>query len=38
MILSSLSLGVFFKTSGSLGLNDKAVAGKPSVTKLTHKS
>ena len=32
------SLGSFFSTSGSLGLNDKAVAGRPSVTRLTHKS
>jgi len=32
------SLGYFFKTSGSLGLNDKAVAGRPSVTKFTQRS
>jgi len=36
MIGSSCFLGGFFMTSGSGGLNDNAVAGKPSVTKLTH--
>lgn len=29
-------LGGFFMTCASGGLNDKAVAGKPSVTRLTH--
>ena len=29
-------LGGFFMTSGSGGLKDKAVAGRPSVTKLTQ--
>lgn len=36
MIGSSCFLGGFFITSGSGGLNDKAVAGSPSVTRLTH--
>ena len=31
-------LGGFFITSGSAGLNDRAVAGRPSVTRFTHKS
>jgi len=35
---SSLSLGSLFKTSGSVGLKESAVAGKLSVAKLTHKS
>lgn len=35
---SSFFLGGFFITSGSGGLKERAVAGKPSVTKLTHKS
>ena len=36
IIGSSCFLGGFYITSGSGGLNDKAVAGRPSVTKLTH--
>lgn len=36
MIYSSCSLGGFFMHSGSDGLKDKAVAGKPSVTRLTQ--
>lgn len=35
---SSFFLGGLFMTFGSTGLKDKAVAGNPSVTKLTHKS
>lgn len=38
IIPSSVSLGSLSITSGSAGLNDKAVAGKPSVTKLTQRS
>lgn len=33
---SSFFLGGLFITFGSTGLNDKAVAGKPSVTKFTQ--
>ena len=33
-----MSLGGFNMTSGSEGLKDKAVAGSPSVTKLTQSS
>jgi hypothetical protein len=33
---SSLLLGFFFIASGSAGLKDNAVAGSPSVTRLTH--
>lgn len=36
IIGSSCFLGGFYITSGSGGLKDKAVAGNPSVTKLTH--
>lgn len=36
MIGSSCFLGGFYITSGSGGLNERAVAGRPSVTKLTH--
>jgi hypothetical protein len=36
IIPSSLLLGGFFMISGSAGLNDNAVAGNPSVTRLTH--
>ena len=36
IIGSSCFLGGFSITSGSGGLNDNAVAGQPSVTKLTH--
>ena len=35
---SSLPLGFFFMASGSAGLKDKAVAGRPSVTRLTQSS
>lgn len=36
--LSLVLLGTFFMISRSGGLNPRAVAGKPSVTKLTHNS
>lgn len=36
IIPSSYFLGDFFMMSGSAGLNDKAVAGNPSVTRFTH--
>ena len=36
MIGSSCFLGGFYMTSGSGGLKDRAVAGNPSVTKLTQ--
>lgn len=36
MRLSLALLGCFFMMSRSGGLNPKAVAGKPSVTKFTH--
>jgi hypothetical protein len=36
MIGSSCFLGGFYITSGSGGLNESAVAGSPSVTRLTH--
>lgn len=35
---SSLDLGGFFMMSSSGGLNPRAVAGRPSVTRLTHSS
>lgn len=38
MIGSSCYLGGFFITSGSGGLNERAVAGNPSVTRLTQRS
>lgn len=33
---SATLLGGYFITSGSAGLNDSAVAGRPSVTKFTQ--
>jgi len=35
-MLSFFDLGGYFMTSGSLGLKDNAIAGRPSVVRLTQ--